>query len=267
MKANWLCIALAVSLLSACNLTKQSDKRIDKSNASLVETKDERLQQIGKFSYGTDIALQSSNVPVAKITNDRVMALSDKPSLNDMKELQTMVRQLTTNNLEILNRYDNDVNRLQTTITKLENKLQSETESRLAQARTDADELNRYKAWFGLGGLFMSLKRIFFWLVIFGIVYLVLRVASTVNPVAGAAFGIFDGVFGLLTKGIHLLAPKAISAAGFVSDKYKATVEKVVDSVETIKATETASGRAATTKELLEQLSKSMGDKEKALVK
>lgn len=243
------------------------DRKIDKAQTTLVESKDIRLGKIGEMSYATDIALQSSNVPIAKITNDRVIALADKPTLENMKLMQEMVSELSSNNVYILNRYDKDLTKLQDTISKTQQKLDDATALRLEQGKKDAQELSEYKSWFGLGGLFKSLKSIFLWLVLFGVIFFILRIASAGNPIASSIFGIFRGIGSMFVKGIQGLVPNAIEGAGYVVNTYKNTTNKFVDTVETIKVQEKASGKPYTTQELLDLLSKAMSDDEKKLVK
>jgi hypothetical protein len=142
------------------------------------------------------------------------------------------------------------------------------------QADGSKQELSKYRGWLGLSAVWMGLKQFCttsFWILIGLIaVFIILRVLSTMSPVASAIFSIFEVIFSWIVNCIKVLVPKAMSLAGTVSAEVyndaKGTLTSIVDSVSTLKLTTAASGKQATIENLLDTLELSTTPEQKIII-
>jgi hypothetical protein len=132
-------------------------------------------------------------------------------------------------------------------------------------------------AFFGLGAVFYGTKKFvvsMLWVIGIGsILYLVLRFASMTNPLAASIFSIFDTIMSMFVRIIRVLAPKALEVAGHtttvVANKYRDTMVKMIDGIQSLKERQKASddpNKKYTLDELLEEFSKMMDSDEKKMV-
>lgn len=260
-----------------------------KLNANLAE----KMDAIAGLAYGTDYALSKVNEPsrevnVARDINKRVASLSGSPTLDQMKEMQETIDKLTSQltseraeGKQKLSDKDQVISALQTE-TKILN-VAKETEIRKymqvaqeAAAAADAYkvELDKMNRWFGLGAVFYGLKKFIIssmWILgIGGILFVVLRIAASGNPVCAAIFGIFEQVAAWGINAVKMVFPKALEFAGHTANSvlnvYKSTLTKIVDNIQVVKDRATAAGKAPTLDEVLDEVAKSMNDDEKAIV-
>lgn len=301
-KGKWLFpVVLSVALLTGgCALThgmfgnasskiaKQAD-RIDAVQTQLDNNKDKKILEAKDFSFGTATALnQATNkepaITVAKEMNDRVENILGLPDLQQQKEMVSLVNGLISNTIAAkvaLYQKDNDIIAIQKEEKFLSASKDKEIQKALdlsekigLQADASKAELNKYQGWFGLSAIWMGLKQFIssaFWAVLgFGILFLILRVLSTVNPVASAIFSIVDVFFAWVVNAIKVIAPKALTVAKTVSsDVYNGTrsaLTSIVDSVETVKMQADASGQPATIEDLLNTAELSMTPEDKAVI-
>ena len=149
------------------------------------------------------------------------------------------------------------------------------------QADVNARAADQYKAtlgqmdsWFGLGAVFYGTKKFIVssaWILGIGsILFIILRILTTSNPIASALFSVFDQMGNWLVHTIQVVFPKAVSLAGNVSSQlfnsYKSTLTKIVDAVQMAQSNSTASGKTATIQDALNEAAKSMNTDEKAIV-
>ena len=105
-------------------------------------------------------------------------------------------------------------------------------------------------SWGGLGavwyGLHKFIVRMAWVLGIGGVLFFILRILASSNPIAGAIFGIFDQIGSWMVNTISVIFPKALSIAGNVTTEVyngtKSALTSIVDSVETVKLQQNASG-------------------------
>jgi hypothetical protein len=153
-------------------------------------------------------------------------------------------------------------------------KYMNDAKDSAANADAYKSELGKMNAWFGLGAVFYGVKmfmtRMMWGLVIFLIVFLILRIAASSNPICSAIFSIFEQMVSWTIHIIQYIFPKAVSMAGNVSSKayneVNSLLVKIVDSVEWIKKTEASTGRLLTVKDLLNELDKSLDVSQKEMV-
>jgi hypothetical protein len=100
---------------------------------------------------------------------------------------------------------------------------------------------------------------------------LALRIFAAVNPIAGAAFSIFDMVGGVILQGVKALMPNSFNVAHFVEgtkfNEYKSTLSKIVDTIQECQSAKNKGGSSCTVDDLLQEFSKSMSDHEKELIR
>lgn len=248
------------------------DKEVAKVNV-------QKLDRIGEYSYG--IKLVTNAPPAVTDLNERIGSLANQPTLEAMKEMETLVSQLMTNNHKLLLKKDKEIVDLQEDAIKLglekETAINKYIELASATAmKTDTltAALKEYQGWFGLKAVFKGLwqfvKSMAWGLGIFSIIFIILRVASMSNPMAASVFSIFSKIGSWFIGMIEFIVPKAAEMAGHtataVFNAYKSTLTKVVDAIQMAKERATAAGKEPNINDVLDEVSKSMNTDEKAIV-
>ncbi len=233
MKITIAAILLSMMLLGCATTTP---------NAKRAEVNAQKIELVSKVAYQTDRALIKTNVPLAKSYNDRVLSVVGMPELKDMN---------TTN-------FDGQI----ISIQSKEDKIDKAIEANSARAEKLDAELSSYHSWFGLGAIWLGVKQLVttsIWLLLgLGIIFIVLRVLSASNPIAGALFGIFNSIGASLIHGIGLLVPKAVEEVKSIS---QSTLTKVVDTIQDLQNKNVHNLETVKT-----ELSNKLSDKEKAVI-
>lgn len=251
-----------VSGKSVKSVEKAKDK-VDAVNGKIVDNDKQRLQNIGIFASGTEYALSkiedsTKEIDTARELNARVLTLSETPSLEELKQVHKMVDDLISNlieqrkkGLKELAEKDEIINDMQLEKKYLEEikdkeikKYMNVAETAASKADQYATTLNQMDSWWGLKAIFYGLKKFVtsasLFIGIFAFIYLLLRVLSTMSPIAAAAFQIFDVIASVFINIIKGLAPGAAKIAKLVpeatSTLYKETLGHIVDTIELMKA-------------------------------
>jgi len=238
-----LCVVGCSSILNRSEgvLGKEGKKedlakaRIDLVDRNVARVNEQRLNQIGELSYGTDYALGKStnkehSTTIAKELNDRVQALADKPSFEAIQEIKCIVDELITNNaagIKQLENKDREIAHLQSTVEKLKVDKQSAVDNYINIADKAAAEADSYKqtlkqmdSFFGLGAVFYGVKRLIvsaIWFIsVGGVVFLILRFAAASNPLAGTVFAVFEHAASYVIHVIVGIFPKVMEFAGYI---------------------------------------------------
>jgi hypothetical protein len=128
---------------------------------------------------------------------------------------------------------------------------------------------------FGLNAVFWGLKKFFFsaltTIIIFIIIFTILRILATINPIAAAAFSIFNLFGSVLIAAVKTLTPKAFEMCGFSTkskiDEYKSPLVKIIDVIQEFKVDATRNPyKNFTVQNILNQLDKDMDKPEKDLI-
>lgn len=277
---------------SSSSEAKESDKieRVEKDqNRNLSD----KMDQVAILASGTGYALQKVTnkepaVTVAYDINTRVESLAGKPNLDAEKEMWRTVDQLMSEvkserekGERALVRKDREISDLQDeTRVLIANKdaaiskymkLASDT---ALIADTRKSQLDEYTKWFGLGAItkgFGQLIRTSMWVIIgIVVIFLILRLASTANPIAASLFGIFEHAVSWVINTIAVLFPKALSIAGHVTkdafDASQTLLKKIVDNLQNLKNIQSKLGHDMTLKELFVELDKAMDSGEKEVI-
>jgi len=245
--------------------TKAEEKaanRVDAVNEAIVLNDRQKLQSIGVFAAGTDYALSKvqdppKEVEVARELNSRVLNIAGSPALEQLKSVTLMVDNLVSTLQEQKNKglsdlaeRDKDIYTIQLEKKALEQTKEFEIKKYMDVAQVAAAKADQYAAtlgdmdsMWGLGAIFYGFKRLIsralIFITIFAFIYLVLRVASTMNPAFAAVFQIFNMVASVFINLIKGLAPGAASLAKLVPEStytlYKQTLGHIVDNIELLK--------------------------------
>ena len=295
-------------LASGCFSTIKPAKQIDdnqkviakeekKVDSTLVEIekndKGKRIQTSG-LSIGIQHSLnQVSNPPVqvdtAKALNERVISIVGSPHIDEIKRIKATVDLLNSalveerkKGEEILAQRDDIINKLQKEKSELNQKYDDQLWQLTDKAKEVAKEADQNKAvldsmsgMFGLNAVFWGLKKFFIsaltTIVIFVVVFVILRLLATVHPAAAAAFSIFNMLGSLIISILKALTPKAFELSNFATkdkvEEFKSPLVKIVDVIQELKEKQKESpDRVYPLSELLKRFDKEMDNDEKDLI-
>ena len=303
-----LLILFMALLLSGCFSTIKPAKQIDdnqkviakeekKVDSTLVEIekndKGKRIQTSG-LSIGIQHSLnQVSNPPVqvdtAKALNERVISIVGSPHIDEIKRIKATVDLLNSalveerkKGEEILAQRDDIINRLQKEKSELNQKYDDQLWQLTDKAKEVAKEADQNKAvldsmsgMFGLNAVFWGLKKFFISaltaIIVFVVVFVLLRLLATVHPAAGAAFSIFNMLGSSVISIVKALTPKAFEMCNFATkdklDEFRSPLVKIVDVIQELKEKQKESpDRVYPLNELLKRFEKEMDSDEKDLI-
>lgn len=236
---------------------------------------------------------QVTNPPIqvttAKSLNERVVSIVGSPHIDEVKRIKATVDLLNSaleeerkKGQELLNQRDEIINKLQKEKVELSQKYDDQLWDLTDKAKEQAKVADQNKAaldamsgMFGLNAVFWGLKKFVFsfltFIVVFGIIFLILRVLSSLNPAAAAAFGIFNLIGTTLLSMVKALTPHAFEMANFTSkdrvDEYKSPLTKIVDVIQEFREKHKENpDRTFTLDELLKKFDKEMDSHEKSLI-
>lgn len=218
--------------------------------------------QTSALSYGVQYSLSqvenpSIEVGTAKALNERVISIIGSPNLDEAKRIKATVDLLNSEIAEerkrgesLLKERDKIIIKLQKEKVDLTNAYEDEIDLMSDKAKqiakqADANQsvLDTMGGMMGLNAVFWGIKKFFFtsltWIVIFAIIFLVLRIAAMSNPFAAAAFSIFNLIGSFILSCIKALTPQAFEMAKYipekVSNEFKDALVKIVDSIQLLK--------------------------------
>ena len=300
-----LCILVFVN---GCALfspnTKQNTKNQDKiakvvqksenTKEELAKNDQEKLTQTATFAYGVNYSLNqvtNATPPVATALklNARIMSIVGSPELDEMNKIVQIVDLLNSEvakekvkGQKLLSNKDDEVKELQAANNELKTKYEQQINDLINKskdiARTGDNAqatVNEMSGNFGLNAVWWGLKRFVFTsltaILIFVVVFLLLRIASATNPIAAAVFSVFNVIGSGILQLIKGLTPRAVEISNLVHldehNKYKETLDKVVDTIETFKLKCEAGNKQCTLGEVLEELDRVMDQKDKDCIK
>jgi hypothetical protein len=295
-------------LLSGCFSTIKPAKQIDdnqkiiakeekKVDNTLVEIekndKGKKIQTSG-LSVGIQHSLnQVTNAPVqvdtARKLNERVISIVGSPHIDEIKRIKATVDLLNSalveerkKGEELLAQRDDIINKLQKEKSELNQKYDDQLWQLTDKAKEVAKEADQNKAvldsmsgMFGLNAVFWGLKKFFIsaltTIIVFTVVFVLLRLLATVHPAAAAAFSIFNMLGSLIISILKALTPKAFELANFATkdkvEEFKSPLVKIVDVIQELKEKQKESpDRVYPLSELLKRFDKEMDSDEKDLI-
>lgn len=247
-----------------------------------------KMDLIAEYAYGVSYALNkiedpSNEVTVALDINSRIVSLSGNPTLDKIKEMQKMIDDLTsqlsverTVGKQKLNDKDKEIVSLQEVSKQLRAEKDVEIKKYMSIAEEAAAAADSYKLklddltsgwgfnaiWFGIKKMITRLS----WVIGIGsIIFVVLRISATANPIAGSIFSIFEQIVSWGIRTIQFIFPKAVNMAGFVTQSVYDTTRTAL--TKTIDAIELAKIKGNDVSHIKTEVAKSMDTDHKELIK
>jgi tetrahydromethanopterin S-methyltransferase subunit B len=287
-------IISSLFLLSCSTLkpTKQVDdnqKKIEKEEKKIENTVEEIDKNAKQKKIQTATLAAGIQHSLSAVTNPPTEVKTAKDLNERLNKVKQMVDLLNSAVIEerkrgekMLAEKDQIINKLQKETTELKEQYDTQIEEMTEKAeeiskQADANKatLDSMSGMFGLNAVMWGLKKFVFsaltGIVIFGVIFLVLRVLAIVNPAAGAAFSIFNMIGSSILGMIKVLTPKAFEMSNFTSistvDKYKSPLVKIVDIIQELKEKQKDfPEKDYPLKELLTKFDKEMDSHEKDLI-
>ena len=177
---------------------------------------------------------------------------------------------------------DELINKLQKEKVELNEQYDDQLWQLTDKAKEIAKEADQNKAvldtmsgMFGLNAVFWGLKKFFISaltaIVIFVVVFVILRLLATVHPAAGAVFSIFNMLGSTVISLVKTLTPKAFEMSNFATkekvEEFKSPLVKIVDVIQELKEKQKESpDRVYPLTEILKRFDKEMDSHEKDLI-
>ena len=295
-------------LLSGCFSTIKPAKQIDDNQKAIAKEEkkvEATIVEIGKNDKGKRIQTstlaqgiqyslnQVTNPPIqvdtAKSLNERVVSIVGSPHIDEINRIKATVDLLNSaveeerkKGLELLAKRDELINKLQKEKVELNEQYDDQILQLTDKAKEVAKEADQNKAvldtmsgMFGLNAVFWGLKKFFISaltaIIIFSVVFIILRLLATVNPIAAAAFSVFDMIGSLFVSLFKGLTPKAFEMNDFVHkdkvDEFKSPLVKIIDVIQELKEKQKESpDRIYPLTEVLKRFDKEMDSHEKDLI-
>ena len=279
---------------TAQDAVAKQEKKIDQTYDDLVKNDKHKRVQTSVLAQGIQYSLQQvTNAPIqvetAKNLNERVISIVGSPHLDEIKRIKATIDLLNSSlaeerkkGEELLGQRDTVIDKLQKEKSELKDKYDDQLWQMTDKAKEVAKESDAKQAtidsmsgMFGLNAVFWGLKKFFFScltaIIIFVVVFALLRILASVHPAAGAAFSIFNMIGSGILSLVKGLTPKAFELANFASkdkvDEYKSPLTKIVDVIQELKEKQKESpDRVYPLTEVLKRFDKEMDSTEKDLI-
>jgi septal ring factor EnvC (AmiA/AmiB activator) len=279
---------------TAQDAVAKQEKKIDQTYDDLVKNDKSKRVQTSVLAQGIQYSLQQvTNAPIqvetAKNLNERVISIVGSPHLDEIKRIKATIDLLNSSlaeerkkGEELLGQRDTVIDKLQKEKSELKDKYDDQLWQMTDKAKEVAKESDAKQAtidsmsgMFGLNAVFWGLKKFFFScltaIIIFVVVFALLRILASVHPAAGAAFSIFNMLGSGILSLVKGLTPKAFELANFASkdkvDEYKSPLTKIVDVIQELKEKQKESpDRVYPLTEVLKRFDKEMDSTEKDLI-
>ena len=287
-------IVPAKQVTTSQDAVAKQERKVDDTMIEIEKVDKGKRVQTSSLSIGIQHSLNKiTNAPVqvdtAKALNERIISIVGSPHIDEIKRIKATVDLLNSQvaeerkkGEELLSQRDELINKLQKDKSDLKDKYDDELWQMTDKAKEIAKEADQNKAvldsmsgLFGLNAVFWGLKKFFISaltiIVVFVVVFVVLRLLATVHPAAGAAFSIFNMVGSILLSLVKALTPKAFELANFTSrdtvNEYKSPLVKIVDVIQELKEKQKESpDRVYPLSEILKRFDKEMDSDEKDLI-
>jgi uncharacterized coiled-coil DUF342 family protein len=279
---------------TAQDAVAKQEKKIDQTYDDLVKNDKHKRVQTSVLAQGIQYSLQQvTNAPIqvetAKNLNERVISIVGSPHLDEIKRIKATIDLLNSSlaeerkkGEELLGQRDTVIDKLQKEKSELKDKYDDQLWQMTDKAKEVAKESDAKQAtidsmsgMFGLNAVFWGLKKFFFScltaIIIFVVVFALLRILASVHPAAGAAFSIFNMLGSGILSLVKGLTPKAFEMANFASkdkvDEYKSPLTKIVDVIQELKEKQKESpDRVYPLTEVFNRFDKEMDKPEKDLI-
>jgi tetrahydromethanopterin S-methyltransferase subunit B len=269
------------------------EKKVDTTIEELDKNTKNKKIQTATLAAGIQHSLLAvtnppTEVKTAKNLNERVISIVGTPHIDELNKVKQMVDLLNSAVIEerkrgeeMLAQKDALINKLQKENVELKDQYDEQMWDMNEKAKEVAKQADANKAtldsmsgMFGLNAVMWGLKKFFIsaltGIIIFAVVFLVLRILSMVNPAAGAAFSIFNMIGSTLLSMVKMLTPKAFELSNFASrdqvDEYKSPLVKIVDVIQELKEKQKENKVPYSLEDILRKFDKEMDSHEKDLI-
>lgn len=275
-------------------LIGKEEQKVDNTVVELEKNSKNKKIQLSTLAQGIQYSLnQLTNTPVqvdtAKSLNERVVSIVGSPHIDEIKRIKATVDLLNSaieeerkKGGELLTQRDDLINKLQKEKVELNEQYDDQLWKLTDKAKEVAKEADQNKAvldsmsgMFGLNAVFWGLKKFVFSaltaILIFTVVFVILRLLATVHPAAGAAFSIFNMLGSTVISLVKTLTPKAFEMSNFATkekvEEFKSPLVKIVDVIQELKEKQKESpDRVYPLSEILKRFDKEMDSHEKDLI-
>lgn len=268
---------------------------VEVAKDKIANNSEKKISEIATMAHGVDYSLSkvpatnaTHEVTTAKEINQRVISIAGSPKVDDLAKIKLMVDLLNSEiskerdrGTKLLQQKDVEILAVQKNSDNLDINLNKKigdlTTTAKKQAETADDNkviIDNVNKYFGLGAIFYGIKRFItscvVGILIFGVIFLVLRLLAATNPIAAAVFSVFNIIGAAAVHIIKGFAPKSLNFSGFSPsvelEKYKTTLSKLIDNVEEMQ-TMVKDGKSITIDDLLQHLDKELDQSDKDLIK
>jgi hypothetical protein len=272
----------------------KAEAKIDKTLEKIDKNTKGKQIQTSALATGIQHSLQQvTNPPVqvdtAKSLNERVISIVGSPHVDEIARIKATVDLLNSaveeerkKGQQLLSQRDEIINNLQKEKTELNEKyddqlweLNDKNKEFAKQADNAKATLDAMGGMFGLNAVIWGIKKFFFSaltaIIIFSVVFIILRLLASANPIAAAAFSIFDMIGSMIVSMLKGLTPKAFEMSKLVSvdkfDEYKTPLIKIIDVIQELKEKQKDNpDKLYSIQNLLDKFDKEMDSHEKGLV-
>ena len=271
------------------------ENAVEFAKEKIANNSDKKISEIATMAHGVDYSLSkvpatntTHEVITAKEINQRVISIAGSPKVDELARIKLMVDLLNSEiakererGTKLLQQKDVEILYVQTKSDALDANLNKKIGELASTAKKQAeiaddnkviiDNVNQY---FGLGAVFYGVKRFItsciVGILIFGVIFLVLRLLAASNPIAATVFSVFNIIGAAIIHIIKGVAPKSLNFSGFSAsaelEKYKTTLSKLITSIEEIRAMADA-GKPITVADLLQHFDTELDRSDKDLIK
>jgi Na+-transporting methylmalonyl-CoA/oxaloacetate decarboxylase gamma subunit len=274
---------------------ENQERKIDKTLEALDKNEKGKKVQTSTLAQGIQHSLnQVTNPPIqvetAKSLNERVVSIVGSPHIDEINRIKATVDLLNSaveeerkKGQQLLAQRDEIINKLQKEKLELNDRYDDQLWQMSDKAKKVAEEadaakstLNSMSGMFGLNAVIWGLKKFFISaftaIIIFVVIFIILRLLATVNPIAAAAFSIFDMIGSVIISMFKGLTPKAFEMSNLISkqkfDEYKSPLIKIIDVIQDVKIEQEKYPEKTFNiqKDILDQLDRDMDKPEKDLI-
>ena len=276
--------------------TKNQDKlektvlKTDSTKIGLEKNIHEKLSQTATYAFGVQYSLnqvtnESLPVSTAIKLNSRIVSIVGSPELDEMNKITKIVDLLNSGiaaeklkGEKMLADKDKEITELQNNNKELKTKYDGQIAEIISKSKSIAKEgdaaqstINEMSGNFGLNAIWWGFKRFLLGsitaILIFVVLFLFLRIAAASNPIAASIFSVFNVIGSGVLQLVKGLTPRAVEISKLVNleehNKYKDTLDKIVDTIQTFKLKCEADHKQCTLNDVLEELDKEMDQKDK----
>jgi hypothetical protein len=272
----------------------KEEKKVDNTVVEIEKNDKSKKVQTSALAQGIQYSLSLvTNPPVqvdtAKSLNERVVSIVGSPHIDEIKRIKATVDLLNSaieeerkKGEQLLAQRDEIINKLQKEKVELNEKYDEELWELTDKAKEVAKQADQNKAvldsmsgMFGLNAVMWGLKKFVIsaltTIIIFVVVFIILRLLATVNPAAAAAFSIFNMLGSAVLSIIKALTPKAFEMNNFSTkekvEEFKSPLVKIVDVIQELKEKQKESpDKIYPLSEILKRFDKEMDSHEKDLI-